>query len=151
MEKIKVFLKILQFWFIYRLCYTINGFVDPENQVLDTKNMSLSGMKVEILPKIEILNSANTKIPQGCQAGNRLFLIQDSPEMKNPQKYFLITHLSTKWPFDNWTIWANPKKGVAKYCVMKMKLLKCPYWAVVEGLNTLWMFCHACVVKWFSW
>ena len=30
------------------------------------------------------------KIPQGCQAGTLLILIQDSPEMKNPQKNFII-------------------------------------------------------------
>ena len=36
-EKIKVFLQILSFWLMYSLCYTINGFLYPENLVLDTK------------------------------------------------------------------------------------------------------------------
>ena len=56
---------------MYSFNYTINRFLYPENLVLDTKNMSVSGLKVKILPKIEIvetiLNFAHKKFPKGAK------------------------------------------------------------------------------------
>ena len=103
---------IWYFCYIYSLYYIRSWLLDPENLVLDTKIMSLSGLEPKRLAKIEFFVYQwqpfcfLKKIPQWCQGGTRLIFNQDSPEMMNQEKKLYKSNrtcIGPIWPFGIWT------------------------------------------------